>query len=171
MAKTLRSFLGERCHAYNRGGMVSKKLFIYSLLAAGTVFGQSRWIRVRSENFEIYSDAGESGTRETLRNLEQIRAFLQTSSGATLAHSDPTYVVEFKSEAEFTPYRLSEAAGAFYLTGADRDLVVVGGVSPESLQAAGRAYGQLAARQMGLSLPAWLDQGLADLCSTYKQGG
>ncbi len=151
--------------------MVSKKLFFYLLLAAGTTFAQSRWIRVRSENFEMYSDASEASTRETLRSLEQIRSFLLASTGSSLSRPDPTYIIGFKSEAEFAPYRLNEAAGAFYLTGADRDLVVVGGLNPEGLQAAARAYAQLAVRQSGLSLPAWLDQGLADLCSTLKQTG
>ncbi len=119
----------------------------------------------------MYSDANEASARETIRNLEQIRSFLVTSAGGSLSRPEPTYVVAFKSEAEFAPYRLNETAGAFYVTGADRDLVVIGGLNPEALQAAGRAYGQLAVRQLGLSLPAWLDQGLADLCSTFKQNG
>ncbi len=151
--------------------MISKKLLLYTLFVAGTAFAQSRWIRVRSENFEMYSDANEAGTRDALRNLEQIRGFLLTSTGSSLSRPDPTYLVAFKSETEFAPYRLNEAAGAFFLTGADRDFVVIGGLNPESLQAAARAYGQLAVRQLGLSLPAWLDQGLTDLCSTYKPVG
>jgi hypothetical protein len=151
--------------------MVSKKFLFYSLLAASTAFGQSRWIRERSENFEIYSDSGEANTRDVLRNLEQVRGFVLQSAGAGVGRQEPTYIVGFKADAEYAPYRPNEAAAAFYLTGADRDLVVIGGVRPEALQAAAGAYGQLAFRQLGLSLPAWLDQGLGDVLSTVKQMG
>ena len=151
--------------------MVSKKFVFYSLLVASTAFGQSRWIRERSENFEMYSDAGEANTRDTLRNLEQVRGFVLQSAGVAAGRQEPTYVVGFKSDTEYAPYRPNEAAGAFFQPGADRDLVVIGGVRPDALQAAAGAYGQLAFRQLGLSLPAWFDQGLGDVLSTVKQMG
>jgi hypothetical protein len=151
--------------------MVSKKLFVFSLLAASTAFAQSRWIRERSENFEIYSDASEASTREALRNLELGRAFLLQATGANMGRQEPTYVIAFKSDAEYAPYRPTEASTAFYLNGADRDLVVIGGLHPDGLQAAAGAYGQLAVRQLGLGLPVWLDQGLGDVFSTMKQMG
>lgn len=149
--------------------MVSKKFVIFSLLAAGTAFGQSRWIRERSENFEIYSDGSDASTRDALRNLEQVRAFVLQATGAGMGRQEPTYIIGFKSDAEYAPYRPNEAAAAFYVTGTDRDLVVIGGFRPEGLQAAAGAYGQLAVRQLGLSLPVWLDQGLADVFSTVRQ--
>jgi hypothetical protein len=148
--------------------MVSKKLLFFSLLAAGTAFGQSRWIRERSENFEIYSDASDANTRDALRNLEQVRAFVLQATGAGMGRQEPTYIIGFKSDAEYAPYRPNEAAAAFYVSGTDRDLVVIGGMRPEGMQAASGAYGQLAVRQLGLSLPAWLDQGLGDVFSTMK---
>ena len=52
-----------------------KWLIIAALLSCGGVYCQSKWIHMRSLNFEAFSSAGEQDTREALRYFERVRDF------------------------------------------------------------------------------------------------
>ena len=46
-----------------------------------TATAADRWIEVRSGPFQIVTDAGDRGARETLNQLEQVRYLLGTALG------------------------------------------------------------------------------------------
>ena len=45
------------------------------------LLAEPRWIRMKSPNFEVYSGDSERGTRETVRQFEQVRSFFMQMLG------------------------------------------------------------------------------------------
>ena len=59
--------------------LVSAILFLS--LGAHLFAADPKWIRMKSEHFEMFSSAGERATRETLKSFEQVRTFFQAVDG------------------------------------------------------------------------------------------
>lgn len=126
---------------------------------------------MRSENFEVYSSAGEGNTRETLRIFERVRSFFLQATKRSEGKEAPVYIVGFNSDKEYAPYRINEFAAAYYHPGADRDYIVMGRVGNETFPVAVHEYVHLVVRHAGLNFPPWLNEGLAELYSTLKPRG
>src|SRR6266700_4890906 len=75
-------------HYNKRMPRILRTLLCVSLLAllATTTHpaggAESRWIRMKSANFEMYSSAGARSTRDTIREFEQVRGFFLQTLGA-----------------------------------------------------------------------------------------
>jgi tetratricopeptide (TPR) repeat protein len=152
------------------GRCVLAIVFALFSTAAGA---EPKWIRLKTPNFELYSSAGERAARETLRNFEQVREFFQQSLTGTESEIDGrVYLVQFNSEKEYAPYRVSAIARAYYQAGADRDYIVMGQPGYEGFPIAVHEYAHLVVRRLGFNFPPWLNEGLAELYSTMRpQGG
>src|SRR6185295_15562224 len=105
--------------------MPRKWLGICVLACAASGHAETKWIRMQSPNFEVYSGAGERETRDTLRYFERVRDFFLQASNKAPDKPVPVYVVIFANEKEFAPYRFNEFATAYYQSGADRDYIVM----------------------------------------------
>jgi tetratricopeptide (TPR) repeat protein len=152
---------------------MSRKLRAISALlcAAALAPAETRWIHIRSADFEMYSTAAESAARSTLRYFEQVLSFfLQTTQHAP-AHPLPVYIVAFTSEREYAPYRLNSFAEAYYHPGAERDYIVLGRAGAETFPVATHEYVHLVVQHAGLKFPPWLNEGLAELYSTLQPLG
>jgi tetratricopeptide (TPR) repeat protein len=152
------------------------------LLLAGATHADAepKWIHVISSDFEIFSSAGESGTIQVLQHFEEVRSFFNRNSGGNQGGNnggnqakpaEPVRIIVFGTEKEYLPYRLSEAAAAFYTQVAGRDYIVLGNVSDNVFPAAVHEYVHLVAQHSGMILPPWLSEGLADVYSTLKPEG
>jgi hypothetical protein len=130
-----------------------------------------RWVRLKSPDFEMYSSAGERGSRETIRYFEQVRSFFIDVLGAAQRDQKRVYIIAFGSEKEFDLYRPNEVAAAFYQSTNQRDFIVLGHIGEEYLPAVVHEYVHLLARSGGLDLPIWLNEGIADVYSTLKPMG
>src|SRR5579883_2466623 len=150
----------------------SARAALLCVLAVATLSGarEPHWLRMRSANFEIYSSAGERATRDTLGHFEQVRSFfLQTL--AKRMTSDRVFIVAFGSKKEYEPYRFNEFATAFYHATADRDYIVLSEAGADVFPVAVHEYVHLVVRHLNLTLPPWLNEGLAELYSTLKPQG
>jgi hypothetical protein len=148
----------------HRGQLLGVCLLIFG----GFAFGETRWIRMRTDNFEVYSSAGEGATRTTLRDFEQVREFFLQLVPPGDRKQTPVYIVAFNSPKEYAPYRPGEFAAAHYQGGTDRDYIVMGRVGYDTFPIAVHEYVHLVVQHAGLKFPPWLNEGLAELYSTLK---
>lgn len=152
--------------------MIRRKwLVICALLLSADAYSQSKWIRMQSPNFEVYSSAGERDTRDVLRDFERVRDFFLQVNQREPSKPVPVYIVVFGSEKEYAPYRFNEFATAYYFGGADRDYIVLGRTGEQAAHIAVHEYVHLVARHAGLKFPPWLNEGVAELYSTLRMQG
>jgi tetratricopeptide (TPR) repeat protein len=129
------------------------------------------WLRIKSPNFEIFTTAGERSGRDLARHFERVRAFFVQAFGAAPTDARPVRVIAFRNEREYQPYRPSEAAAAFYLTGPVRDYIVMSGAGGEFYEAAVHEYVHLLIQQGQSKVPLWVNEGMFELYSTVDSTG
>jgi hypothetical protein len=151
--------------------MAPKRLLTYVLLLAGPAFSQTRWIRVHSDNLELYSTAPEARAKETLRGLEQVRSFYSQLQASKPSKTESLCVVALKADEEYARYKGDQTGIVFTVGGPDRDYLVVDLAQSGGFEAAAGAYGKLLTSQSGLHFPAWLDQGLGEFYGSFTQRG
>lgn len=133
--------------------------------------GDSRWIRLRSANFELCSSASQRSARDTIREFEQVRGFFLQAFGGLPAKAMPVRLISFGSAGEYEPYRLNEYATAYYHQTADRDYIVMSHSGAGTFPIAVHEYVHLLVRHSDLKLPPWLNEGVAELYSTLRPIG
>lgn len=144
-------------------------------LAAGPASGAS-WVEVRTGSFVVRTDAGPERGLEVARALEEIDAALESTLPAAAARKEPLPVLAFARSRDFLrllpDYRATAggaaAVAAAYFSGSTSDEIVLRldaqGVSPSSV-----VYHEAVhsfTRRLLPGLPAWLEEGLAELWST-----
>ena len=148
--------------------MRSLFLLLFLTVSHAWAAGDS-WLRLTTPNFEMYTTAGEKRARETVLYFEQIRSFFVKAAANKSAPVDfPVRIIAFKSAKQYAPYAPNSAAAAFYVPGRSRDYIVMGDIEPEHLPSAIHEYTHLLVHHIGLKLPVWLNEGLADVYSTLK---
>jgi hypothetical protein len=152
-------------------GLRRRTLLLSGLLLATAsavrLQGEPKWIRMQSPNFEVLSSAGERETRNTLNYFEQVREFFLKFNGHAPKEPAPVTIVIFGSEKEYEPYSLNKLALAYFLPRRDRDYIVMGRTGELAEQVATHEYTHLIAEHAGLHYPPWLNEGLAELFSTF----
>jgi tetratricopeptide (TPR) repeat protein len=134
------------------------------LLLAGGLSAQT-WTVAANGHFEVYSQAGEERARATLTWLERLRGFLVRDFGITPDRLRPARVIAFASVAEYTPYRLSATADAFYVGTEGRDYIVLSLGGPRATGNAAHEYAHMALHSAAGDIPRWLSEGLAEVFS------
>jgi tetratricopeptide (TPR) repeat protein len=130
-----------------------------------------QWIKLETPHFELYTTAGDKKGREAILYFEQVRSFFLQASPAKHAPEFPVRIVAFRSEGQYKPYRLSEGAVAYYAHSRNREFIVMQDISSEHYPAAIHEYTHLVIQHAGLKLPAWLNEGWAELYSSLKPQG
>src|SRR5215470_20115436 len=80
---------------------------LVALAPAVRAAGDPQWLRVSTQNFVVYCDAGEKRARETAERLEGFRALLAFlfPQAVAASHTGQVPVVAFRSDADFRPYK------------------------------------------------------------------
>jgi tetratricopeptide (TPR) repeat protein len=141
------------------------------LVASLPLLAGAEWTSVKSPNFELMTTAGSGDARRTLQYFEQVRDFFIRIRPAMVQPRLPVTIVVFRNDKEFRPYAPSEAAAAFYSGDQARDFIVMSGTGTDHYPAAVHEYMHLLLKHMELKLPAWLDEGIADVYSTLQPYG
>jgi tetratricopeptide (TPR) repeat protein len=135
----------------------------------------AEWSKLQTPHFLFVGDASEGQIRRTAQRLEQFRDVLGRALPANATSSPvPTVVIVFGSARSFAPYRprfegrAIEAAG-FFQSGEDANFIVVNGSTGEqALTTILHEYAHaVVSNRMG-SLPAWLNEGLAEFYETFE---
>ncbi len=138
---------------------------------AGLLTAETRWIKIATPHFEMYTSAGERSALDTLRYFEQVRSFFSQNLPHPLEETGPVRIVAFSSEKEYQPYRPNDFAIAFYHETARHEYIVMSHTGAETFPIATHEYVHLVVRHSNLNLPPWLNEGLAELYSTIKPMG
>jgi len=155
----------ERKHS--TGFVILLAVFLAAMASAVPLRAEPKWIRMRSPNFDVLSSAGERETRNTLKYFEQVREFFLKFNGHAPKESVPVSIVIFGSEKEYEPYKPNNFAVAYFYPVGDRDYIVMGRTGEQAEQVAIHEYTHLVAQHAGLRYPPWLNEGLAELFSTF----
>ena len=145
-------------------GVACGLLFTWLCVQAG--WG-AEWRRVRSANFELYTDAGKGRAAQVLSKLELAR---QHFSGWGLPPL-PVRVVLFGDEKEFAPLRSDATTKGFFQSGAERDSIVLLDAGEGTLRGAAHEYVHLVLHHAAGRLPRWQEEGLAEFHSTLRADG
>src|SRR3954454_921324 len=86
---------------------------------------EARWMRLRTPNFELYTDSTESRAREVLSELEQFRNVFETQSPRRNVSPLPVRVFLFHSEASFRPFQVRDSSSGYYRGGPDGDYIAM----------------------------------------------
>jgi Flp pilus assembly protein TadD len=143
---------------------------------AGALPRKEEWIELRSANFTLFTNAGESYTRRIAADLERLRDVLaQLAPGVALNSPTPTYIFVFKNGAAFAPYqrtyggKLVEAGGYFLSTTQLANYVAINGDRRGDERAIiYHEFLHYVLRNQYTSLPLWLNEGLAEYYSTFE---
>jgi len=129
------------------------------------------WLKLRSAHFELYTTAGERTGRQTILYFEQVRGFFEKATGLRPKSGVETRIIVFQSEREFRAYRMNEFASAYYASVRDRDYIVIQRMDSGRDPSAAHEYMHLLIRHSGTKLPAWLNEGYAQLYSSLTPSG
>src|SRR5580700_8881046 len=80
-----------------------------------------QWLRMRTANFELFTDAGERTGREILQQFERVHSFFELAYSNKKANAKPVCLIVFRSAKEYQNYRPNEVAAAYFQPGNERD--------------------------------------------------
>ncbi|MBX9601646.1 MAG: hypothetical protein K2X35_11590 [Bryobacteraceae bacterium] len=141
------------------------------LVSAAVVSGEDKWLVARTDNFELFTTEGNRQAKEAIQHFERVRAFFAASVTGKRDNSQPIRIVAFNSEKDFRPFRPGESAFAYYIGGPERDYIVMQQLGRESFPVAVHEYTHLLVKHSGSKIPAWLNEGLAELYSSLRPDG
>ena len=128
-----------------------------------------QWTRVVSPHFELFTTAGEQTGRDAVQHFEKVRAFFEQASPVKFPSEFPARIIIFKNREQYQAYSPNAITIAYYTAGPQRDYIIMSEASPESYTLAVHEYLHLVVRRSGLRIPEWLNEGLADVYSTFRQ--
>ena len=137
---------------------------------------KDRWIQVRTANFTIFSNANKRMTRLAGSNLEQLRAVLRTLfGGMTFSSPVPTYIFVFDHPKSFAPYSLlyegrTKELGGYFSPGrlANHVAIVGNQYTSDVSSTIYHEYLHYVLSTNQAELPLWMNEGLAELYSTFS---
>lgn len=143
-------------------------------MTAVPVTAKDKWINLSSKNFNIISNADDSGTRKLALKLEQFHFAFSRIFKLPLERPIKTTVIVFKNESSFNPYkplyngRPGNVAG-YFQGGEDENLIVIdiSANQERPMSVIYHEYTHLLASSTPHDWPLWLKEGLAELYSSF----
>jgi tetratricopeptide (TPR) repeat protein len=143
-------------------------------------FGKDAWTKVHSKNFTLVGNTSEGDMRKIAFKLEQFRQTLtMILPRASISTPLPTTVVLFKSDESFRLFKpryqgkIRENVGGYFLPGPHGNYIVLAldkeAVNP--YEVIFHEYEHFVLHNSLVSLPLWLDEGLAEFYSTFETDG
>lgn len=153
---------------YKATDMQFRLISILLLLAITSLNAEEKWLRLRTPNFEIYTPQNEKKAREIALYFEQLREFFLNYWKVETAPGTPVRIVLFGNEKQYDPFRPHKTTAGYFSHGIDRDWIVIGAHQQGWERIVCHEYTHLMVKQAGLDLPTWLNEGLAEIYSTFK---
>lgn len=141
------------------------------IVFAVPVKAAEQWIKLTTPHFEMYTTNRERKAVEALQIFEEARGFFEEYSPSKTAPDIPVRIIAFKSDKEYKPYTPNPGAAAYYQRGHRRDYIVMQELGPDFYAGAIHEYTHLFIEHLGLTLPLWLNEGLADVYSSLQPKG
>ncbi len=157
--------------------VVAAALLLLSLSPPAHALPKEResWIRLDTDHFVVFSNAGERAARRTAANLERLRDVLsQIAAGTQLASPQPMYIYLFSSRVSFAPYRPVangkplDLDGYFYSRDDAEYMVLRADAGEATDDILYHEYLHFVLRNNFTNLPIWFNEGLAELYATFQ---
>jgi hypothetical protein len=139
---------------------------------------QQRWFEARTAHFNIYSCGPTQEVARVGGRLEQFRDAYSLLAGAEAVASPPIVVIAFPTHEllePFLPLYQGKPANlaAFFHRSSDENLIALSltGQGAESLNSVYHEYTHLLLRHNDLFWPLWLNEGMAEIYSTFETVG
>jgi thioredoxin-like negative regulator of GroEL len=133
------------------------------------------WIRLDTDHFVVFSNAGERVARRTASNLERLRDVLsQIAAGTQLGSPQPMYIYLFGSRLSFVPYRPAangkpmDVDGYFYSREDAEYMVLRADAGEATDNILYHEYLHYVLRNNFANLPVWFNEGMAELYATFQ---
>jgi tetratricopeptide (TPR) repeat protein len=150
-------------------------LLTVSLPAQALPRERDSWIRLETDHFVVFSNAGERVARRTADNLERLRDVLsQIAAGTRLGSPQPMYIYLFSSRIAFAPYKPvfngkpMDVDGYFYSRDDAEYMVLRADAGEATDDILYHEYLHYVLRNNYPNLPVWFNEGLAELYSTFQ---
>jgi len=154
-----------------------RHLLLAAALAVGSVHAAEHWIVAKTQHFELYSDANEEDSRSILVGLENFRANFLRVMPIGNASEPQAKVVVFRRSSEFDAYRPlyqgkpRDVAG--YFQSSPDEVVIamttdVPGPEADPREVIYHEYVHLLVDTRKAHYPVWLNEGLAEVFSTFR---
>jgi len=141
------------------------------LALAGVLGAEDKWVRVQTDNFEVFTSQGERKAKETALYFEQLREFFLYYWQVKADPATPVRIIVFSGEKQYAPFQPGKHAAGYFQHGIDRPWIVIGGHLSGWERTICHEYTHLMVQQSGLSIPLWLNEGLAEIYSTFRPMG
>jgi tetratricopeptide (TPR) repeat protein len=135
---------------------------------------KAEWIRLETDNFVFFSNAGERSTHRIAANLERLRSVLLQLSPAMKVRSDqPTFSFVFRNDSSMTPYKPYRNGkridlDGFFVSYPEANYMAVKADMSSVEGVVYHEYLHFLLHNNYASLPLWFDEGLAEFYGTFK---
>jgi tetratricopeptide (TPR) repeat protein len=137
---------------------------------------KEKWIRVRSNHFEIIGNAQPHVAEDVALQFEHFRAFMEMGEPARES-VPPIKVFLFKNEDSFAPYKRSPNGEVYNFIGVFNDtpygvyIAMRADLEEETFQVVYHEYVHYYFSRKPVAIPLWLHEGMAEYLSTFKSNG
>jgi hypothetical protein len=142
---------------------------LLAVVAAPHVYAAG-WIQISSANFDLITNASEDAGHKTVVAFEQARDFFLREQ-PSLAGSPPrATIIGFADEEDYKPFRLRPGTLAYHLREPQGDdFIVISDLGLDRTRIAIHEYVHVLVSHSGLSIPLWLNEGMAEVYSTLEE--
>ena len=137
---------------------------------------KKKWIRIRSNHFEVVSDANRHDAEDVAIQFEHFRAFMEMNEPQRT--SDPRITVFlFKNDESFAPYKKSPHGEPYNLIGVFNNtpygvyIAMRADLGEETFRTVYHEYTHYFLSRKPISIPLWFHEGMAEYLSTFKTNG
>lgn len=141
---------------------------------ASTALAKDKWINLQSKNFNVVSNADEKKTKEITQKLEQFRyTLVQLYPNVPESEPVPVTVVIFRDDRSFNPFKpiykgkVRKDISGYFQSGEDGNIIAIDS-TVETLRVIFHEYVHLLLNFSTVELPPWINEGLAELYSTFE---
>ena len=144
----------------------------------GAALTHQRWFETRTAHFNIYSCGATQEVYKLAARLEQFHDAYGLLAGAAAVTSPPIIVMAFPDQPAMQPFlplyqgKPANLAG-FFKQNSDENLIVLAlsGTNSGSLDTIFHEYNHLLMRHNNRAWPLWLQEGMAEVYSTFEAMG
>ena len=136
------------------------------------------WRQMSTPNFVLFGDASARQMRQVGDSLEGLRTYLSTMSNSSIDAPVPSYIYVFKDQKSFAPYRPLqpngepiEASGYFSRRQHANYIAIDGSRRDAMIGTTLHEYVHFYLSYRTPDIPLWLNEGMAELYSTFEVEG